>query len=29
MHVVSFLSFVDRAALYNLVNRTNLVHRFS
>ena len=24
-----FLCFVDRASLYNLVNRTNLVHNFS
>jgi hypothetical protein len=23
-----FLCFVDRASLYNLVNRTNLVHNF-
>jgi len=27
--VLSFLCFVKRASLYNLVNRTNLVHNFS
>ena len=27
--MASFLCFVDRASLYNLVNKTNLVHNFS
>jgi len=27
-HIRSILCFVDRASLYNLVNKTNLVHIF-
>jgi hypothetical protein len=27
--VTCFLCFVDRAALYNIVNKANLVHNFS
>ena len=29
LHDHSFLCFVDRASLYNLVNKANLMHNFS
>jgi len=29
IEIIGFLCFVDHASLYNLVNKTNMVHNFS